>query len=163
MGLFSQSIPDVPEHILNKEYIITYNSDDNTYYLYSGYKTVTCGESEDFISDSFISYKYKPDSSEWENVISGIGSYPVPRVCRSDTVSLVYSSYDLMTDSGEAYHYSGYSSNQNIICGTVSSSTILTSLKDSVLPLVPLVAFAVISFLGFRKAWSFIKGGVRGA
>lgn len=161
MGIFSQSIPDVPEHIRNKDYIITYDSDDNVYYLYSGYKTVTCGESEDFISASFISYKYKSD--EWENVINGIGSYPVPRVCRSYTVSLVYSSYDLMTDSGEVYHYSGYSSNQNIICGTVSSSTILTSLKDSVLPLVPLVAFAVISFLGFRKAWIFIKGGVRGA
>jgi len=163
MSVFNHSLPDVPEHIKDEEYIITYDISDKCYCLYSGYKTVTVGESKDFLSPSFVSYEFKSNSSEWENVFSGIGSYPSPKICRSDTVSIVYSSYNLMTDDGEVYHYSGYSGEQNIICGTISSSTILTTLKNSVFPLVPLVTIAFVGYIAFRKAWHFITGGVRGA
>ncbi len=163
MSVFSQSVPDVPESIKDKEYIITYDVSTNCYYLYSGYKTVTVGKSEDFLSPSFVSYEFRSDSSEWENVFIGIGSNPSPKVCRSDTVSIVYSSYNIMTDDGKVYHYSGYSGEQNIICGTISSSTILTTLKDSVFPLVPLITVAVVGYIAFRKAWHFFTGGVRGA
>lgn len=164
MGIFSQSIPDVPEHIQGRYYVITYNSKSGYYSLYSGKKTVTIGDNIDRLSSQYGYYRCLKDDEYWSYVSSGgIGAAASYPVCRSDTVSLVYTNYDLMTDSGEVYHYSGYSTEQNIVCSTLSSSTILTSLKNSFFPLVPLVAFAVISYIGFRKAWNFIKGGVRGA
>lgn len=164
MGVFSSSVPDVPERYQGEDYVIVYNSKSEIYCLYIGEKTVTVSDDIDYLSANFGYYRCFENADSWDYVSSGgigaVASYPV---CRSDTVSIVYSSYDLMTTSGEVYHYSGYSNEQNIVCSTLSSSTILTSLKNSFFPLVPLIAVAVISFLGFRKAWNFIKGGVRGA
>lgn len=86
-------------------------------------------------------------------------SYPV---CNSDSVSLLYSSYDISTDTGGLYFYSGYNRNE-VMNDSLSSSVILTSLKNSVLPVVSVVGAVVFLYFGFRKAWSFFTGLVKGA
>lgn len=156
--VFSQSIPDVPESITG-DYCIIYNSDSDIYVLLDGVQTVITGDDYDLITRKQVTYNY--GNGTWS---TAIGSHLHKTMyCRSDTYTLVYSTYDIMTDTGEVYHYSGYSSNQNIVCGTLSSSTILTSLNQSFIPLVPIVVVPVILYISFRKAWSFFCGGVRGA
>lgn len=158
MGVFSQSIPNVPDTITG-DYCIIYNSDSDMYILLDGVQSVVVGDEYDIISKKQVSYNYH--NGEWaEAVGSHLHRY---MYCRSDTYTLVYSTYDIMTDSGKVYHYSGYSGSQNIVCGTLSSSTILTSLKDTVFSVVPLIAVPIISYIAFKKAWNFFCGGVRGA
>ena len=158
MSVFSQSIPDVPESITG-DYCIIYNSDSDIYVLLDGVQTVITGDDYDLITRKQVTYNY--DNGTWS---TAIGSHLHKTMyCRSDTYTLVYSTYDIMTSDNKVYHYSGYSSNQNVFCGTLSSSTILTSLKSSVFPLAPLVIVPVVAYIAFRKAWSFFKGGVRGA
>lgn len=158
MGVFSQSIPDVPESI-TEDYCIIYNSDSDIYVLLDGVQTVITGDDYDLITKRQISYNYS--DGNWSTAIGN--HLHKTMYCRSDTYTLVYSTYDIMTDTGEVYHYSGYSGSQNIFCGTLSSSTILTSLKSAVFPLVPLIAVPIISYIAFKKAWNFFFGGVRGA
>ena len=121
MGVFSQSIPDVPENLKKSDYAITFNSNSSVYCLYSGIKTVTLKDEFDCFSANYGYYQCLSGSSSWTYVSSGgIGATASYPVCRSDIVSIVYSTYDIMSDSGKVYHYSGYSSNQNVICSTLS-------------------------------------------
>lgn len=159
MGVFSQSIPDtVPDNITG-DYCIIYDSDSDFYVLIDGVRSVITGDDYDLITKPQITYNYI--NGEWS---TAVGSHLNKTMyCRSDTYTLVYSTYDIMTTDNKVYHYSGYSGSQNIVCGTLSSSTILTSLKNSVFPLVPLIAVPIISYIAFKKAWNFFFGGVRGA
>ena len=43
------------------------------------------------------------------------------------------------------------------------TSDMLSAVFDEVKDLIPIVAPAVIAFLGFRKAWSFLRGAIAGA
>lgn len=158
MGVFSHSIPDVPESITG-DYCIIYDIHSDIYVLLDGVQTVITGDDYDLITKRQISYNYS--DGNWSTAIGN--HLHKTMYCRSDTYTLVYSTYDIMTDTGEVYHYSGYSGSQNIFCGTLSSSTILTSLKSAVFPLVPLIAVPIISYIAFKKAWNFFFGGVRGA
>lgn len=161
MSVFSSSIPSAPAGV--ETYCITFNSDNSYYNLYFDEKSVTVGENEDTLSATFGYYRCKSGAGSWEYISSGgmgaSASYPV---CNSDSISLLYSSYDIYTDSGAQYFYSGY--NESVVMNdSLSSSTILTSLKKSVLPVVSVVAVVVFLYFGFRKAWNFFTGLVKGA
>ena len=67
----------------------------------------------------------------------------------------------MYTESGELFFSAGECN--SITALTLSSSTILTSLKSTIFPLAPLVIVPVVAYIAFRKAWSFFCGGVRGA
>lgn len=163
MPVFSSSIPEVPEGLRDSDYVITFNSSDSSYTLYTGVKTVTVGDETDNLSATMGSFSYIPTYTKWEYMSSGgIGATAQYPVCRSDTVSIVYSTYDLKATDGSVYFYSGYN-NAYVFNDCISSSIILTTLKNQVFPLVSLVAVAVVLFFGFRKAWSFISSAVRGA
>lgn len=161
MSVFKNTIPEAPQGIVT--YCITFNSDNSYYNLYFDEKTVTVGENEDTLSATFGYYQCKSGAESWEYVSSGgmgaSASYPV---CNSDSVSLLYSSYDISTDTGGLYFYSGYNRNE-VMNDSLSSSVILTSLKNSVLPVVSVVGAVVFLYFGFRKAWSFFTGLVKGA
>lgn len=43
------------------------------------------------------------------------------------------------------------------------TSTMMLDVFDEVKTLLPIVAPAVIGFLGFRKAWAFLRGAIAGA
>lgn len=163
MPVFSSTIPEVPEGLRDKDYVITFDSSNGSYALYTEIKTVTVGEEIDNLSATKGSYAYISEYTKWEYMSSGgIGAVARYPVCRSDTVSVVYSTYDLKTTDGSVYFYSGYN-NAYVFNDCISSSTILTTLKNQVFPLVSLVAVAIVLFFGFRKAWSFISSAVRGA
>lgn len=159
MGVFSPSIPDtVPDNVTG-DYCIIYNSHSDIYVLLDGVQTVITGDDYDLITRRQVTYNY--DNGVWSTAIGN--HLHKTMYCRSDTYTLVYSTYDIMTSDNKVYHYSGYSGSQNVFCGTLSSSTILTSLKDTVFPVVPLIAVPIISYIAFKKAWNFFFGGVRGA
>lgn len=163
MPVFSSSIPEVPEGLRDKDYVITYNLSDSSYALYTDVKTVTVGEDTDTLSATYGSFAYNSNYEKWEYMSSGgIGATARYPICRSDTVSVIYSTYDLKTTDGTVYLYSGYN-NAYVFNDSISSSTILTTLKNQVFPVVSLVAVAVVLFFGFRKAWSFFSSAVRGA
>lgn len=44
----------------------------------------------------------------------------------------------------------------------ITSSTFL-AIFDEIKSLIPIVAPAVVGFLGFRKAWGFLKSAIAGA
>ena len=57
MGVFSQSIPDVPENLKKSDYAITFNSNSSVYCLYSGIKTVTLKDEFDCFSANYGYYQ----------------------------------------------------------------------------------------------------------
>lgn len=161
MGVFSQSIPDVPEDIINSGlYYITYNSYRDCYLLFPLYRKYDVIYKNDcyYLNGLLVHSPYfaTSGSSEWifeprtsEYILSG------------KYFSLVYSSFDMYTESGELFFSAG--EGNTITASTLSSSTIITSLKQSFLPLVPILLISLIAYISFRKVWNFFKGGVRGA
>ena len=161
MGVFSQSIPDIPEDIINSGlYYITYDSHNDYYLLFPLFRKYDVVYKNDcyYLNGLLVHSPYfaTSGSSEWtfeprtsEYILSG------------KNFSLVYSSFDMYTESGELFFSAGECN--SITALTLSSSTIITSLKQSFLPLVPIVVIPVVLYISFRKAWSFFCGGVRGA
>lgn len=43
------------------------------------------------------------------------------------------------------------------------TSSMMLALLDEIKACLPVVAPAVVGFLGFRKAWGFIRGAIKGA
>lgn len=162
MGVFNSTLPEIPEAVKGQYYNITFDSSNNTYYLYTGKKTVTTSDTTDTLSDTYGHYRTTANSSSWYHSQAGMGAVASYPVCRSDTVSLVYTNYDLYTSDGSVYLFSG-SQEGYAVNNTLTASSVTTSLKNSVLPVVGLVAVAVVGFFAVRKAWDFIKGQVKGA
>lgn len=161
MGVFSSDIPSIPDSIVdNGLYYITYNSYNNTYLLFPLYREYDVIYKNDcyYLNGLLLHSPYfaTSGSSEWifeprtsEYILSG------------KDFSLVYSSFDMYTENGDLFFSAGEG---NVITAvTLSSSTILTSLKNTIFPLVPLIAVSIISYIAFKKAWNFFCGGVRGA
>lgn len=42
-------------------------------------------------------------------------------------------------------------------------STMLLGILDEIKDLIPIVVPTVVGFLGFRKAWGFLKSAIKGA
>lgn len=101
-------------------------------------------------------FVYDVDSSIW--VDSGLGNHLVDlNLCE-----FVYSTTDLYLDNS-LYFSTSANFYGSVISETVSSSTILTTLKNGVLPLLSVVLVAVVGVLAFRKAFFFLRSSVRGA
>ena len=156
MGVFSQSIPDVPEDIINSGlYYITYNSYRDCYLLFPLYRKYDVIYKNDcyYLNGLLVHSPYfaTSGSSEWifeprtsEYILSG------------KDFSLVYSSFDMYTESGELFFSAG--EGNTITASTLSSSTIITSLKQSFLPLVPILLVSLIAYIyHFAKFGTFLK------
>lgn len=46
---------------------------------------------------------------------------------------------------------------------TVVTSAMLNGIFDEIKALIPIILPTVITFLAFRKGWSFLKGEIKGA
>lgn len=101
-------------------------------------------------------FVYNSDSSTWVDT-----SYP-NNFIDINYCDMVYSTSDLYL--GNSLYFSTSANNYgSVISDTVSSSTILTTLKNGVLPLLSVVLIAVVGILTFRKAFSFLRSSVKGA
>ncbi len=160
MPVFEKSVPELPENIGN--YVIIYKSSSDEYILKPYVEDVYIeGENLKLYCRARNDYRCNSYSSAWS-----LHNYPMGMdsdLPLSD-INIVYSSYDICyRDTGEVYYYQGGAVEGLVLNENLSSSTIYNTLFDNILPVFSIVVVAVILFLGFRKAWRFVTGAVRGA
>lgn len=162
MGILSSQLPELPESVSDRFFITYKKCCDNKYhYILTSIPENLSGEVEaDYKVSSSLDCNWVLVNDEWNStflkVYSGYRNFYA--------TDIVYSSYDMYTESGEFYYSrSNYDFEVNVIGSSVSSSTIITSLRSEFLPVLLVIVSAFILIVGFRKAWEFIKGGVRGA
>lgn len=161
MSTFTDLFAEISDTIIIDKIFITY---DKGHYILHQVKNGVSGKVEtvdgaDCVMSS-IGSMFIYNGSEWVGALdSSVSDFISHKVTPNN---IVYSSYDIYKGD-EVYYYGASSSYAVALTGSVSSSMILNNLKQEVLPVVPLVAFAVIAYIGFRKAWNFLCGGVRGA
>lgn len=104
-------------------------------------------------------YKLSSDGTTWEYVKTCGGSHPFT----SNNYKPVFSTVDCYNSSGGlVYSGSSYIPPASFL-GSMSSSDILFSALSDIRILVPLVLAVTLSVIGFRKAWTFFNGLIRGA
>lgn len=163
MGILSSQLPELPESVSDR-FFITYKKYDYD----NQYHYVLTSVSDSFTGTVDSDYKVASDltnnwvlvENEWQSTFDKLYS----EYRNYYATDIVYSSYDIYTDSGYYYYSrSNYDFEVNVIGDSVSSSTIITSLNSDFLPILFLIVPAFLLIIGFRKAWNFIIGGVRGA
>lgn len=162
MGILSSQLPELPERVGDR-FFITYKKFGNHYnYILTSIPDIFSGEVQnDYKISSGLDYNWVLIDDEWHSTF--LNSYSSYR--NFYATDIVYSSYDMYTESGDFYYSrSNYDEFEvSVIGSSVSSSTIITSLRSEFLPVLLVIVPAFILIIGFRKAWDFIKGGVRGA
>lgn len=163
MGILSSKLPELPENFPSR-FFVTYTKcfDDNYYYILTGVSDAFSGTVTDkgnVLSD--LTHNFVLVNNEWCCTFDKDYSY----YRSTNTADIVYSSYDIYTDTGDYYFYkSDYDFDEvNVIGNTLTSSSIIHSLRSDFLPVVFLVVPAFVLFIGFRKAWSFLTSLIRGA
>lgn len=163
MGILSSQLPEIPESVSDRFFITYKKCCDNKYhYILTSIPENLSGEVEaDYKVSSSLDRNWVLVNDEWNSTFLKVySSYR-----NFYATDIVYSSYDMYIESGEFYYSrSNYDEFEvNVIGSSVSSSTIITSLRSEFLPVLLVIVPAFILIVGFRKAWEFIKGGVRGA
>lgn len=164
MGILSSKLPELPESVSDRFFITykKYDYDNQYHYILTSIPENLSGEVEaDYKVSSSLDCNWVLVNDEWNSTFLKVySSYR-----NFYATDIVYSSYDMYTESGEFYYSrSNYDEFEvNVIGSSVSSSTIITSLRSEFLPVLLVIVPAFILIVGFRKAWEFIKGGVRGA
>lgn len=164
MSVFENTLPTVPDS--TSDYFIIYYSELNEYRYFNPVpsdKNVTVVDGRDTIRVMNNIYCYNPDTdTDWYLNDSLTASSPY--VSSDDgSITLVYSSYDIYTSDNKLYYSSGNDISENVVAGTVSSSSILSTLKSGVLPLVSIVIAAVVGIIALRRAWNWLRSAVKGA
>ena len=163
MGILSSKLPKLPESVSDRFFITYKKYDDNQYHyvLTSVSDFYTGTVNSDYKVSSNLTDNWVLVGNEWHSTFDR--TYSEYR--NFYATDIIYSSYDMYSDSGE-YYYSRSNYDEfdvNVIGSSVSSSTIITSLRSDFFPVLLVIVPVFILIVGFRKAWEFIKGGVRGA
>lgn len=164
MGILSSKLPELPESVSDRFFITykKYDYDNQYHYVLTSVPDSFTGiVDSDYEVSSSLTDNFVLVNDEWNSTFLKVySSYR-----NFYATDIVYSSYDMYTESGEFYYSrSNYDEFEvNVIGSSVSSSTIITSLRSEFLPVLLVIVPAFILIVGFRKAWEFIKGGVRGA
>lgn len=153
------SLPEGENFNPASDYVIVYHRSSGVYACtnISSNLLVHSGDSLYFYSpDSNYFYNYDSSTRTWSD--SGLhNTFLDLSLC-----DFVYSTTDLYVDNS-LYFSTSANNYGSVISDTVSSSTILTTLKNGVLPLLSVVLIAVVGILTFRKAFSFVRSSVKGA
>lgn len=163
MSVFESSYPPVPDSLMGKDYVITYHKDSDSYYIIPFKSKVTETDGSYYLGICNVDYyTCHSDSDSWNFEGHGIGTSR-SHVVLSDNVNLVYSSYDILLSDGSIFYYSVSDTSGDTVSAVLSSSSIFHSLKSQIVPFLSLLCFAVLCFLGLRKAWNFFNSLMRGA
>lgn len=126
---------------------------DGVYYLYY-FNTVSNGSTRNV--GTYKSFKF--DGVKWMSDTQAhfVSGYGMDSVCLPDFANVAYSEKNieyfgtvLVADNVTALHKG--------LQDTVDSRD-LSGIWQTIKPLLPVVAVAVVGFLAFRKGWSFLKG-----
>ena len=150
------SLPEGENFNPDSDYAIFYHSSTGEYLcanIFSGSIGGSVNNPTLYCPNCFV---YDSNTSTW------IHSFTPYYVLELTYWKPIYSTTDLYLDNS-LYFSTSANSYGSVISETVSSSTILTTLKNGVLPLLSVVLLAVVGILTFRKAFSFIRSSVKGA
>ncbi len=163
MGILTSKLPELPENFPDR-FFVTYTKcyDNNYHYILTGVSDVFSGTVTDngnVLSD--LTHNFVLINDCWYSTFSKDYSY----YRNTNTSGIVYSSYDMYTDSGEFYYpESKYDFDDvNLVGSTVTSSSINSILRADYIPVFLILASFLVLVLGFRKAWNFLTGIIRGA
>jgi len=157
MSNLVSTLPEFPEY---DDYFLIQDK-DGKYLLLCFDNGTSFNVNDDGNLDSSGGYHYllSADGKSWELDRMCYGIHPFT----SNGYRPVFSTVDCYnTSGGLVYSGSSYSPPPSFI-GVMSSSELLFSSLSDVRFLLPIILVATVGVIGFRKAWSFICGLIRGA
>lgn len=163
MSQIVNSLPALPDDMPYDNYFLYHTSGSGTY---------RCSNFDYFMSNTLdsdnmihyhkrVAYDYDPDSDSW--VVAGPFK---PETSFGSGFSLIASTVDIYNADGSLYCSATkeeyFTSTISLISTSITSSTLTSALNDTKV-LMPILVVALIAVIGFRKAWNFLRGAVRGA
>ena len=137
MGILSSKLPELPESVSDRFFITykKYDYDNQYHYVLTSVSDFYAGTVDsDYKVSSSLGCNWVLVNDEWNSTFLKVySSYR-----NFYATDIVYSSYDMYTESGEFYYSrSNYDEFEvNVIGSSVSSSTIITSLRSEFLPVL---------------------------
>lgn len=157
MSNIVSTLPEFPEY---SNYLLTQDSKGNYLLLcFENCDSLTIKSDGNVKNAGGYHYKLSSDGESWDFVTTCGGNHPFT----SSGKKPVFSTVDCYDSSGSLlYSGSSYIPPASFL-GSMSSSDILFNTLSDIRLLVPLVFIATFSVIGFRKAWDFFRGLIRGA
>lgn len=157
MGILSSELPDF-SHLVDEKYFITYKKyNDNYYYYLTNVDDSLDGivNSENYSVSTYYGNNWVLIDSSWKN--TSLKDYT--HYYNKTASDIVYTSYDMHLDDGKPYYYKSSDDvldTIGVIGNTVTSSSIMSTLNDNILPTLSILVIAIIAIIAFRKCWGFI-------
>ncbi len=169
MSQIVSTLPALPD-ISRENYCLCYSSSGfpYTYTLicFDNLSSNTFDDEGDVYTDYWGGYNVfycNSGDEEWDYYRPVMGS-PVQWGISCDNI--IASTIDLYNSDGtifcSATQNNYFKDNISVISYSITPSTISSALNDTRI-LFPILVVALIVVIGFRKAWNFLKGAIRGA
>lgn len=166
MSQIVNTLPPAPEDMPFENYCLCYSDSPDVYVLvnFSDLRSDTFDENGRIYTDGYYRYYSCPaDSESWEPLRVTIGT---PSFWFFERDKIIASTVDIYNPDGSIYCSSAkndyFRENISVISSSITASTLTAVLNDT-RTLIPILIVALVAVIGFRKAWNFLKGAVRGA
>lgn len=164
MSQIVNTLPSNPQNMPYDNFLLLYdtsrsiyklvNFDDYEYGKFNFSGMVHCF-GHGCIYDSYDLKKWTPVDFDYIDTY-----FPVDNII-SSTVN-IYNSDGSLQCPAVSRDYFTSSGTVSIISDTITPNTFLSVLNDTKF-LMPILVFALVAVIAFRKLWNFLKGAVRGA
>lgn len=163
MSQIVNTLPPFPEDMPYENYCLSYNESSGIYEIFNFDSLQSCvfDENGHLFANSFRNYSCF-NGEKWEPPRLSMGA-ATPFLVRDNIIAStvdIYNSDGTIFCSATKNDY--FKDNVSVISNSITASTLTSALNDT-RTLMPILVFALIALIGFRKAWNFLKGEVRGA
>lgn len=164
MSQIVNTLPALPNDMPFENYCLSYNKSSGIYEIlnFNSLQSYVFDENGQLYVNSFRCYLCVSDGEKWEPYYISMGGAP-PILSRDEIIAStvdIYNSDGTIFCSATKNDY--FKDNVSLISSSITASTLTAVLNDT-RNIMPLLIFALIGFIAFRKALNLLKGVFKGA